>query len=553
MRGAIVSGTGLTLRGRLGDQSLQFPLNDGVHIIGRATTCDVHLDEASVSRLHARLHIMGPAARIEDLGSSNGTRLNGIELKFPMDLGHGDRIDLGNISLQVDNGVASATDLFLDQTQVREGLAVSLDEARRTRLGDKGKKAHLFRILAEAGELLTNPKGPDEMFEPLVALVEKALNPERVFLLLQDEGEDEPHIAASKTRSGGDDRGMILSQTLIKRVIEQRTAFLTEDASTDARLMGGDSIVSSGTHSAMAAPLFDNETVIGLLYADTSDLTVRYDRDELSAFILLANVVAVAITHARYHALEEERQRLATELDAARTIMSRLLPRTLPEAPGLALSAYLDPCEEVAGDLYDARMLDNERLLLVFGDVSGKGLPAALIVAGLLPTIRVVAQECRDLGRLTTLVNQQLYEATEAVRFSTLFIGVLDLAFGRFDYVNAGHNPPLVLDSMGELSMLNPSGPPVGMVPEFDYTVDTLALKPGSRMVFYSDGLTEAMDKDEDMYGDDRLNDLVAGCATITLEELQKRVLDDVAEFTGGAPQSDDMTMLLVGMGGPSQ
>jgi len=538
----------LTLRGRVGDQSLTFPLFDGDHEIGRAAACDIRLDEPSVSRRHARLQIRGGAARVEDLGSSNGTRLNGVDLASPSDLRHGDRLDLGNVSLQVDGGPLSA-DLYLEQTNIREGLAVSFDEARHTHRDDRNKKAFLFRILAEAGQLLTRPLSPDEIFDPLLELVEKALQPERIFLLLQDEDEEEteapPNIVASRVQTGGPG-GMILSQTLVRRVLKQRTAFLTEDASQDQRLLGGDSIVGAGTRSAMAAPLFDNERVIGLLYADTTNPSVHYDRDELKAFVLLANVVAVAITHARFHELEEERRRLRTELSAARRIMSRLLPSEMPEVPGVTLSAHLDPCEEVAGDLYDARLLPDGKLLLVVGDVSGKGLPAALIVAGLLPAIRVVMEDCRDLDKLAGRINEQLFLSTEAVRFATLFMGVLDPETGQFDYVNAGHNPPLLLNSNGDLTSLSSAGPPVGMIPDLEYPLSRAQLDPDGRLVFYSDGLTEAMNENEDMYGDDRLNDLLRNCPGCDVETLQKHILDDVAAFTGGAEQTDDLTLLVV-------
>jgi sigma-B regulation protein RsbU (phosphoserine phosphatase) len=339
---------------------------------------------------------------------------------------------------------------------------------------------------------------------------------------------------------------MILSQTLIRRVLEQRTAFLTEDASQDQRLLGGDSIVGSGTRSAMAAPLFDNEQVIGLLYADTSNPSVHYDRDELKAFVLLANVVAVAITHARIHALEEERRRLRTELGAARRIMSRLLPRELPEVPGVDLSAYLESCEEVAGDLYDVRELPDGKLLLVVGDVAGKGLAAALIVAGLLPAIRIVMDDNRELGGVTARVNEQLFASTDAVRFATLFIGVLDPATGHLQYVNAGHNPPLLLNCNNEMATLPSAGPPVGMIPDMEYPVSEVQMGPTCRLVFYSDGLTEAMNEAEDMYGDERLHELLKRCPACDAKTLEKHVLDDVAEFTGGAAQTDDLTLLVV-------
>ncbi|HOX24363.1 MAG TPA: SpoIIE family protein phosphatase [Candidatus Krumholzibacteria bacterium] len=534
----------LTIRGSLGGRTLAFPLGDGVHEIGRGSTCEIRLDEPSVSRLHARLQVAGGSVRLEDLGSSNGTRLNGQRLTGPTEVRSGDTITLGNVSLKVDDSAGDAG-MYLAQTQVRAGLAVSLDEARETRASERSKKAYLFRILAEAGEVLTRRLEPREIFEPLVELVDKALQPDRIFLLLRDEGNTELRTAASRVRAGGPG-GMILSRTLVTRVLEQRTAFLTEDASQDQRLLGGDSIVGAGTRSAMAAPLFDNQAVIGLLYADTSDPAVRYDLDELKAFVLLANMVAVAITQARYHAIEEERRRLRTELDAARRIMVRLLPSDLPPVAGLQMVGHLDACEEVAGDLYDVRPLPDGRVLLVVGDVSGKGLSAALLVAALLPAIRTVALECGDLGRLAARVNEQLFESTDAVRFATLFLGQLDPRTGRLEYVNAGHNPPLVVGPGGEITPLAAVGPPVGMLPEFTYPVRTYDLAPGSRLVLYSDGLTEAMNGSEDMYGDERLQALLSLCPDCSVTELRGRVLQDVAAFVDGAPKTDDLTLLVV-------
>jgi phosphoserine phosphatase RsbU/P len=558
----------LTLRGRIGERPLVFSLPEGVHDIGRSSSCSVRLDEPSVSRLHARLHIEGQKFRLEDLGSSNGTRLNGRELTGPVELVRGDRLTFGNIGLNVDDGTRE-TEMFLDQTQIRAGLSISLDEARATRAGESSKKAYLFRILAEAGELMTSRREPEEMFEPLLELVSRALQPERIFLLLRDEqgapagpaGDETiatgagkpgpPRIVASRgpktgKRLAGESDNMILSQTLLDRVLTERTAFLTEDASQDQRLLGGHSIISSGTRSAMAAPLFDNERVIGVLYADTRDPTIRYDRDELKAFVLLANVVAVAITHARYHELEKERQRLRTELFAARRIMSRLLPAKLPDVPGLRLAAHLEPCEEVAGDLYDARLLPDGRILLVVGDVSGKGLPAALLVAALLPAIRLGAEGCLDVGHLVERVNEQLFASTEALRFATLFLGLLEPRSGRLEYVNAGHNPPLLVLPDGGLEPLTAVGPPVGMVPAMSYPARSCQLEPGQRLFFYSDGLTEAMNGEQDMYGDERLHSLLIACAACSLDELHRRVLEDVLAFTDGTRLGDDLTLLLV-------
>lgn len=538
----------LLLRGRLGDRELAIPLTEGDHVVGRGADCDLRLEEPSVSRRHARLRVAGEAAEVEDLGSSNGTLLDGRRLDGAEPLQAGQRLSLGNLHLTVaradERPTGSAAGRYLDQTHVRTGDSVTLDEARDTGREERHKRAHLFRTLAAAGELLAGRHGLDEVLEPLLTLVEEAMEPERIFLLLTEGDDPEPHVVASRIRDDGD-ADMVLSRTLVGRVLEQRTAFLTEDASQDARLAGGQSILSAGTRSAMAAPLFDNERVIGLLYADTRDPAVRFDRNELKAFVLLANVVAVAITNARYRELEIVQQRLSAELDAARRIMDRLLPAELPRIPGLALRAHLESCEEVAGDLYDVQRLPDGQVLLVVGDVAGKGLPAALIVAGLLPAIRVAVQDCRELDRLVTHVNDQLCGSTDAVRFATLFLAVLDPATGQLTWVNAGHNPPLLVLPDGTLVPLLAAAPPVGMVTGLPFPVTRTEIPRGARLVCYSDGVTEAMDAAEEMYGEERLQAVLARGIGEDLEGFQRAVLADVDRFTGGAPQSDDVTLLI--------
>jgi len=179
------------------------------------------------------------------------------------------------------------------------------------------------------------------------------------------------------------------------------------------------------------------------------------------------------------------------------------------------------------------------------GDVSGKGLPAALIVAGLLPAIRVAVQDCRELDRLVAHVNTQLCASTDSVRFATLFLAVLDPATGRLTYVNAGHNPPLLVSRDGTSQPLLAAAPPVGMVPGLPFPVAETEMAPGDTLVCYSDGVTEAMNAAEEMYGDERLLAMLTASCGLDLDSFHHAVLEDVAAFTGGAPQSDDVTLLI--------
>jgi transcriptional regulator with GAF, ATPase, and Fis domain len=209
-----------------------------------------------------------------------------------------------------------------------------------------------------------------------------------MFVLLKEEGADDPVAVASRvngTRSGD---SLALSRTMMNQVMQEKKSFLTSDPLNDPGFGGMMSMVSQGIRSAIAVPLFDNEDVIGLLYADDSNPSKKFTKDQLSAFTLLANVIAVAITHARYHLLEEEKRRQDAELKAASEILENLLPAKLPNCSGYQALASLEPCYEVGGDLYDAQIMPDGRYAFFIGDVVGKGLGAALLVSHILSWAR---------------------------------------------------------------------------------------------------------------------------------------------------------------------
>ncbi len=252
------------------------------------------------------------------------------------------------------------------------------------------------------------------------------------------------------------------------------------------------SIISQGLHTAMAAPLFDNQSVIGLLYADSADTADRYTTDELKAFTLLANCIAVALTHARYHTMEAEKQRLDTELGAARRIM------------------------------------------------------ATLLVSSLLPLLRGLAGSSADLSDLVHRLNGVLFAATEPIRYATLFVGLLDPATGELTYVNAGHNPPYVVRGDGAADALAGTGLPVALMDEGVWRAGAASLAPGDLLALYTDGIPEAWNVDDEDYGDERLRDLLSSLHGRPTADVRDAVLSDVKAFVGGAPTSDDVTLVLL-------
>jgi len=542
----------LILAGRVGDQDVRFELAEGLHVLGRATDCDVVLAESSISRRHAELEYTSGRARVRDLGSHNGTHVNGVATDGWRPVGPGDQLTLGRAVFTVGGAMDSQALMTIVGDHHSTGVAITWQEVTGRESGSKqiarraGKRAELFSVLAEAGSLLVKPSSPEELFEPILDLVDTAVMPERALIALLDEHTGEPQVRASRVRGGGQAPNLMLSRTVINRVLGERVSFLIEDAQHDVAFQSQMSIVTQGVRTAMAAPLFDNENVIGLLYADSADSADRYTTDELKAFTLLANCVAVALTHARYHSMEAEKQRLEAELGAARRIMSTLLPDEAPSITGWELVPHLVSCTEVGGDMYDVFTLPDGRVLIAVGDVAGKGLGAALLVSSMLPLLRGLAGPDMDPAAVVTRLDAILFAVTEPVRYATLFLAVLDPVSGRMDYVNAGHNPPFLVRLDGTVETLAPTGMPVALVGTGTWANGTVALDTGDLLALFTDGIPEAWNAEDEDYTDDRLRDVLVASHALPATGVRDAVLADLASFVKDAPASDDVTLVLV-------
>jgi serine phosphatase RsbU (regulator of sigma subunit) len=333
---------------------------------------------------------------------------------------------------------------------------------------------------------------------------------------------------------------------MVRRVLDDGASLLTTDAQADSRFRESASVISQGIRAAMAAPLYDNHHIIGLLYADTTDAATRYGPDELRAFTVLANLIAVKLTQARLAAMEAEKRRLEGELATAREIIGNIVPDGVPAAEGYEFMALYEPCSEVGGDLYDVRHMPDGRTVLMAGDVAGKGLGAAILMSSIVPLAHVLIGGERELVGAMDLLNRQMCASTDAVRYATLFVGLLDRASGRLEYVNAGHNPPLLVDAAGNVQEIHATAMPVGMLEEAPFASASIDMTPGSVLVVFSDGITEALGSDGSFYEVERLRRVVRDARAFPLDVLIAKLVDDLRSFTQGTPQSDDITLLAV-------
>jgi len=530
-------------------QGRVLPLTEGRMLIGRAADCDVRLEAGRVSRHHAALRVAGDQVWVQDLGSRNGTFLNGKPLKTEVEWLKGDRLDVADIPFMLvesetlhQAAVPPVPPIFDERGTGSAVAELSFWDAERQLPDHIG---HLFQTMVQAGALLGSPRNPDEILDPILDLVENALATDRVMLYLRDEN-GELAQSAVRVAGGSSDQTPVLSSTLARRVLDERTSFLIDDALQDSQLAQQQSIIDMRVRSALAVPLFAEEDVLGLLYADRADPTRRFDSDDLGVLTVLGNLIAMALNQARLRDLQREQERLQLEMNAARDVMNSILQPDLPAIDGCEVVHLLEPCDEVGGDFYDVHLQPDGRVGLVLGDVSGHGLGAAFLVALIVPALRMLLDDHDDPVDVMHHMNRHLFLATDFHKFASLFLAIYDPATGELNYVNAGHVPPFHLRGALAPGQLPPGGPPVGMLEDFEYSSGTLRLGEGEALVMITDGVTECLGPNDEMYGEERLLGCLqksAGMPAVALRDCLRAAL---ADFQCDVEPEDDVTLLVI-------
>jgi serine phosphatase RsbU (regulator of sigma subunit) len=529
-----------------GEQRL-WPLESSPLRLGRGSSNAVQLLDATVSKEHAEMLQADGRWTIRDLGSRNGTRVNGREATAPIAVAAGDRIEVGHVVLTVQEAGRSEPTTFTTSEHVGSSLRLNVREVLERPASTEGTTARVLHLLAEAGQLLVLPRPLAETCEAILGLVEKAVRASRLVVLMRDTVTGELSQVAARYRGGRASEPLALSQSITKAVLAENTAVITSDAAHDPRFLAQHSIIAQAIHSAMAVPLFDNQSVLGILYVDSTDPGVLYGQPELELLTLLGNMAAVKITNARLLEAESIRQRMAQELATATRIQRGLLPDP-PPLTGWSCHARIETCHEVGGDLYDFHIREDGHVVVLVGDVSGKGMGAALLMSSTLSSARVLYDVCAGPLQLIRRLNSILHKSTDARSFVTMFVGWLDPLNGHMRYVNAGHPEPHVLHE-GSLRTLEATGIPVGMMHDFTWTEGETTVGPGELLALFSDGIPEAQHGDEFFDFDRVATALRAAEPEADLERAADRVIASIDEFAAGEHRADDVTLVLLRRG----
>lgn len=299
------------------------------------------------------------------------------------------------------------------------------------------------------------------------------------------------------------------------------------------------------THSEMVAPIIANTEVIGAFDLESDELNA-YSDDDLQVLMLLASQVAIIIEKVMLHEQLIEKKRLEGQLEVARQVQLELLPAKDPQLEGYDISAYNFPTEEVSGDYYDWVKIYDDQIGLVIADVSGKGVPAALLMAFLRASLRAATHIGYSPHISMAKVNYLLWESIERHQFVTAFYGILDVTNKTLSYTNAGHNPPLLLDKDGNSEFIERGSLPLGMFRDTRYHEYYLTTKPGDMLVLYTDGVTEARSPQGEEFGRKRLAEAVKKNRDLAARDVIAAVQQEVIEWTDGAGAGDDVTFFVI-------
>jgi phosphoserine phosphatase RsbU/P len=530
----------------------RFPLGKDRVSIGRSRESDIFLPDQWLSRHHAEIRRQEGAFFLQDLGSKNGTLLNGDPVGDVRRLRHGDVITLGEHRLtfvevgeEEDDAPPEGTRIFSarELSDIRTKPSVDPTELAR--------QNRLLAVLSEATAGLLNHRPLPELFEQILNLLFQAVPADRAAILLLEGTPRLPVVKASRSR-GGQAPLEKVSRSIARRVLEQRplTSLLIPNVLEDSALRTQDSILSTGIRSALCAPLWYTEAnaaqdeVIGLVYMDSLLRSHPLTEEDTRIVTALANVAAAKIENVRLLEESMEKRRLEQEMQVAAEIQRALLPSAPPAVPGYQVVGSNRPCRTVGGDYFDFGPRPGV-LNFVLGDVSGKGTGAALLMTVLRASVRAYWDE-EVLSEAMCRINASVCQNVTPGKYVTFFMGRLDTASGEVTYVNAGHNPPLLVRADGTVETLNAGGMVLGLFESVPYEEGTARLEPQDLLVVYSDGVTETFSAVDEEFGERSLIEVLLRSRRLGAAAVEAEIVRALETFTAGARATDDRTVIVL-------
>jgi sigma-B regulation protein RsbU (phosphoserine phosphatase) len=526
-------------------------------ILGRNQDCTVVLNVPAVSREHAVIRRIQGKFYIEDMKSRNGTFVNNKEVTTRTLLKDNDKIKICDNLLAFFESPPKAplpSDLRRgDQPQEEEDESSSTVEA--TLAGSskqilEAQPSEKLAMLIEIGADLSQTFNVEQLLSKIVdSLFQVFRQADRGFIILGEDGKLIPKV--TKSRHGDDIGTPRFSRKIVNRCLETGQSVLSEDASSDKQFDLSQSIADCRIRSVMLAPLLSRSGMaIGVIQLDTQDRFKKFTQDDLKLLLSVASQAAIALENAKMHESLVARAGLERDLKLAHQVQMSFLPKKPPQAKGYEFFAHYESAQEVGGDYYDFIPLPNARMGIMVGDVAGKGVPAALLMAKISADARFCSLTEKSLGDVVNRLNELMQEAGVLDRFVTLSAMLMDANHHTVTMASAGHGPPILFrkaqNKYEEAITRDLAGFPLGVAEGIPYASATVTLEPGDCIVQFTDGVPEARSRDDKEFGSDNVfAALRAGPPTAG--EMGQRLVNAVKQHALGRKPHDDVTVVCFG------
>ncbi|MFN7736362.1 MAG: SpoIIE family protein phosphatase [Pirellula sp.] len=537
------------------------------YVMGRHPECDIVLESGAVSRQHAKAIQAPDGYLIEDLGSRNGTFVNGKLISGATKLQNGDTIRICDIELEYcEESEASGLTVSAARATTNSNLGIEFVEDEESDVGARSvtgkidvrgsqfgvqlaasaeaRLAAILEIMKSLGKAVSLEEVLPKVLDSLFAIFIQA---DRGFIVLKDEtGNIAPRW--SKARRPDQEEKLRISRTVLREVMQSKEAIISLDAGSDSRFDGSQSVADFKIRSMIVAPLLDSEgESIGAIQIDTVQQKGGFEAKDLEILVGVANQAGIAIENAQLHERMVAQKLVEQDLELARQVQMAFLPRRSPEIPEYSFYQYYNPAQQIGGDYFDYLELDENRIVIALADVVGHGVAAAMFMAKLSAETRFAFASIDDPRKAMAQLNDRI-TALEAERFITMSVIVLDKSTHKATIVIAGHMPPIMYTKDGVVTEPGSEigGPPLGIMSDIEFDSFELDLHPGESLTMYTDGIFEAPNSRHEQFSIERVRqhiELAKGDVTKAGEELISRVKQHIV----GCEQEDDMCLVIVG------
>jgi len=533
--------------------AFEYSIEDDSVVIGRSSRCDLAVADRSLSRQHLRIYRSEDDWMVEDMGSRNGTRVNGMLISGPTAIKPGDII---NASMSIFNFggppkvPAQRSEDSEGQTVFRSASEIIAEsEQDFARPSDSGspelrQAADQLKVLYDVHHALDKSTTAEDLLDHVLERVFVHLQPQHGAIFLQDNGK----LTRASTRSQSADTDEFPESTsLADEVIGRGLAAVVYDTSTDIRFAGAESLLDAGVRTLIAAPLLTPEGAIGMIVLSSTLANRKFGENDMELLTVVASATGLRLRNLALAEEAAERRRYEQEVAIARRIQVALLPAETPEVQGIEIHGGNTPSRGVSGDYYQVvERPETNEIALIIADVSGKGIGASLLTGYVDALVSAYLGENLEPAEIFNRVSPQMNAKTPVESFATAFLGIYSVDTGRLRYASAGHDPTILVRNGDDIDLLMPTGMPLGLMPEAQYTSAEASLEVNQSLVLYTDGITEAANPDQEEFGRQRLIDVCQAHHSKAPKDLSFAIHAAVEEFVEGVPYHDDRTLVIL-------